>query len=285
MNKILTHTPLNVASQAIRTCWQSFEKSDNGGKIDLALIDRIGNKFKHASTLEHVSIIGESDSDYVLNFFRENPFSKVLNNTHFITNLRVILENKELVLKLVPELLEEDFAYLIRNDEVYPEDIKIADFCIDENKKVNLIYQTQEYSGHSVYTFYLKGWSRALLQELARHRRAGISVKSSRYTLKELKNIEILNMENSKDFIVMTGDEVVDNFSFNALENLRNVLKSGKSNDIAKYCMPESYKTELTWTIGTEELENFLHLRKAKAALWEIRELANEIESLINQKG
>ncbi len=48
------HTPLVICSDAIRTCWQSFDKSDNGGEVDRALIDRVGNKFKHASTLEHI---------------------------------------------------------------------------------------------------------------------------------------------------------------------------------------------------------------------------------------
>ena len=39
-----------------------------------------------------------------------------------------------------------------------------------------------------VYTFDISGVSRALLQELARHRMQSLTVKSTRYTLKELKN-------------------------------------------------------------------------------------------------
>ena len=87
--KLLNFTPLWVCSNAIRTCWQSFDKGDNGGEIDKELINRVGNKFKHASTLEHLH-----------------------------------------------------------------------------------------------YNFYIKGISRALLQELARHRMASLSVKSTRYNLK-----------------------------------------------------------------------------------------------------
>ena len=41
---------------------------------------------------------------------------------------------------------------------------------------------------HLVYTFDITGISRACLQELARHRMASYSVKSTRYTLKELKD-------------------------------------------------------------------------------------------------
>ena len=70
---------------------------------------------------------------------------------------------------------------------------------------------------------------------------------------------------------------MVDLASVKALENLRLVLKEGISLDIAKYCLPESYKTELTWSINARALQNFLHLRSSKSALWEIRELAKAI--------
>ncbi len=179
---LLHHTPLPVAAHAIRTCWQSFDKSDAGGPKDQELIDRVGNKYKHASTLEHL-----------------------------------------------------------------------------------------------VYTFYIQGISRALLQELARHRMASLSVKSTRYTLKELKNIEPFSeddFEGASKFIVLTGDERVDKASIKALNNLQALLKEGISNDIAKYALPECYKTELTWTINARSLQNFLALRSSKSALWEIRTLA-----------
>jgi len=186
MEVILMHyTPLEVCSHAIRTCWQSFEKGDSGGERDKALIDRVGNKYKHSSTLEHL-----------------------------------------------------------------------------------------------VYTFYIKGISRALLQELARHRMASLSVKSTRYTLKELKEIEPFredDFEGAKEFIVLTHNKLVDSASIKALNNLQSILKEGISNDIAKYCLPESYKTELTWTINARSLQNFLELRSNKSALWEIRELSSLI--------
>jgi len=182
---LMHHTPLDVCAHAIRTCWQSFDKSDEGGEKDKALIDRVGNKFKHASTLEHL-----------------------------------------------------------------------------------------------VYTFYIKGISRALLQELARHRIASPSVKSTRYTLKELKNAEPFKEDDytsAKKFIVLTHNKLVDTASIQALNNLQQILKSGVSNDIAKFCLPESYKTELTWTINARSLQNFIDLRSNKAALWEIQDMAKAL--------
>lgn len=179
------HTPLVICSDAIRTCWQSFDKSDNGGEADRALIDRVGNKFKHASTLEHIT-----------------------------------------------------------------------------------------------YNFYIAGISRALLQELARHRMASLSVKSTRYTLKELKDEEPFSLdhkERANKYLVFSGVAMVDEMSIRALENLRTVLVAGISNDRAKYCLPESYKTELSWSINARSLQNFISLRSDKAALWEIRDLANMV--------
>jgi len=182
---LMHHTPLDVCAHAIRTCWQSFDKSDEGGERDRALIDRVGNKYKHASTLEHL-----------------------------------------------------------------------------------------------VYTFYISGISRALLQELARHRVASLSVKSTRYTLKELKNLEPFDEKDytkAENFIVLTGNSFVDTASIKALNNLQDILKKGISNDIAKFCLPESYKTELTWTINARSLQNFIELRSNKSALWEIQTLANRL--------
>ena len=70
---------------------------------------------------------------------------------------------------------------------------------------------------------------------------------------------------------------MVDSMSIQALENLRLVLKEGVSNDKAKYCLPESYKTELTWTINARSLQNFITLRSDKSALWEIQNLAHAL--------
>ncbi|EJF0770128.1 FAD-dependent thymidylate synthase [Campylobacter upsaliensis] len=182
---LLFHTPLSVCSHATRTCWQSFEKGDCGGEKDKELIDRVGNKFKHASTLEHLN-----------------------------------------------------------------------------------------------YNFYIQEISRACLQELARHRHASFSVKSTRYTLKELRNeakFRENDFENARRYLVFCGNEAVDNASIKALENLRELLQTSISLDLAKYCLPESYKTELTFSINARSLQNFLSLRSSKSALWEIRALARAL--------
>lgn len=186
--KLLHHTPLSVCVKAIRTCWDSMDKSDTEsisetdsiGQKDKELIHRVGNINKHKSVLEHLH-----------------------------------------------------------------------------------------------YTFSINGISRACLQELARHRMASLSVKSTRYTLKELKNVEFhnnpLEMEN---FFVSNGNNEIDSIVEQALLELQECLQCGISQDIAKYMLPESYRTGLVWSINARSLQNFLHLRSSKAALKEIQILA-----------
>lgn len=196
---LLQHSSLEVCAHAIRTCWQSFDKSDSGGEADCALIARVGNKFRHSSTLEHLT-----------------------------------------------------------------------------------------------YTFYISGVSRALLQELARHRMASPSVKSTRYTLKELKDeqsfthmymdtdgLPVLSstdgaIERARKYLVEV-DGIIDVSALYALDRIRIKLLKGEANDKVKYLLPEAYKTELTWTINARSLQNFLALRSSKSALWEIRDLAQRL--------
>lgn len=134
---------------------------------------------------------------------------------------------------------------------------------------------------HLSYTFDIDGISRACLQELARHRHASMSVKSTRYTLKELKECKIESDEDYKKFLVFTGDTEVDLQSVKALQRVQHLVQTCKSNDIIKYTLPEAYKTSLVWTVNARALQNFLSLRTDKAALWEIRDLAYSIYDLL----
>lgn len=126
---------------------------------------------------------------------------------------------------------------------------------------------------HLVYTFDIDGISRACLQELARHRMASYSVKSTRYTLKELtKGVGTVD-----DYLVGTGNEEIDSNNWRQLNAVAKVLSENNSNDRVKYMLPEAYKTSLVMTINARSLQNFVALRTSKAALWEIRDLARAL--------
>lgn len=157
--------------------------------------------------------------------------------------------------------------------------------------RINRVANVSKHSStieHISYCLDIAGISRACLIELSRHRLASYTVKSSRYTLQELKKeqpFDIVRIANdgvkASKYIVLTGDEDVDNMSILALENVRRMVQEGKPNDIAKYCMPECFKTSLVMTINARSLQNFLELRSSKHALWEIQLLAKAMYEAI----
>ena len=140
---------------------------------------------------------------------------------------------------------------------------------------------------HVFYNFEIDGISRGLLQELARHRIASLTVKSTRYTLKELKSIPTILPSDVEDWCVIPqgvlktfSSEELEEWKVDVARQLRVVqkyLKRGLSNDKVKYLLPESYKTKLVWSINMRSLQNFLSLRTDKSALEEIRNMATEV--------
>lgn len=108
VEKLIAYTPLQVCASAIRTCWQSQDKSDSTlnecGENDKALIDRIGNKFKHASTLEHL----------VLNFIidiRDDALIQLLENKYVIYTRPILTIN----MRSIIDMLNDEKYYLARN--------------------------------------------------------------------------------------------------------------------------------------------------------------------------
>ena len=198
--KLLHNTPLTYVAHGMRMSHNNHDKSDSNGFVigpkDLALIDRVGNKLKHASTLEPLQ-----------------------------------------------------------------------------------------------YIFDIDGISRACLQEVVRHRVGSFTVESTRYTLHKLRTEQPFTeytdfndqeylqdgYERACKYLVMTENEHVNRYSILALDNLRDLLVAGISNDLAKYALPEAYKVRLQYTVNARSLQNFLALRSAKDALWEIRLLAAAI--------
>lgn len=137
---------------------------------------------------------------------------------------------------------------------------------------------------HAVYTFDIDDISRGCLQEFARHRIASLSVKSTRYTLGRIKTeSSFLNGQNEPDldlaskYLVSCNDDDVNRYAAIGLEFVRRSATRGVPNDQLKYCLPESFKTSLVWTINARALRNFLDLRLNPRAHWEIRELANKV--------
>ena len=126
---------------------------------------------------------------------------------------------------------------------------------------------------HSMITFDISGVSRALLQELSRHRvGTSPSVESTRYTLKRILTGEV----SVNDVLVKTGNEMIDKLNHEHMTKLKALLNTFDiPQDIAKYGLVEAYMVKEQITFNVRSLRNFLRLRLSKHALWEIKELAN----------
>ncbi len=131
---------------------------------------------------------------------------------------------------------------------------------------------------HINLTYSIKGISRALLQELARHRHISLSVESTRHTLK--KNVETCEgVEDLYDAVPSRYHYVLRDFLEFTSENT-----GLTSNDELKYFIPEFWPTNLVLTSNVRELRHILNLRTAPAALKEFRELARAMYEAVPEE-
>lgn len=136
---LLYNTPLFIAAHGARTCWESHDKSDSVsqpvresdvflyppsmiettvvcGPNDAALIERVGNKFKHASILEHLRICVAIDNQAIAQAFKENKYSDVtfVDNVYVIsTNVRA-MQAIDVPMNIKLLMLPEEYKYLFQ---------------------------------------------------------------------------------------------------------------------------------------------------------------------------
>ena len=126
---------------------------------------------------------------------------------------------------------------------------------------------------HINLTYSIKGISRALLQELARHRHISLSVESTRHTLKkQLEDITFLK-ELPEEY-----QSLARSFAIFA------VTTPDMPNDELKYFLPEFWPTNLVLTVNIRELRHILDLRTAPAALKEFRTLAHSMFDVVPEQ-
>jgi len=167
------------------------------------------------------------------------------------------------------------------------EDAQVGSKDFDLIKRVGFKMKHESVLEHSLIVLEIEA-SRALLQELSRHR-IGISptVKSTRYTLKELKNEEefstygcggmFYDFDRASRYLYLTGDYKVDSASIEALENLRKLIEKDKSNDVVKYALPEAFKFKGQYSFNLRSLVHLLELRTNRDVLPEFQQLCVDI--------
>jgi len=178
---------------------------------------------------------------------------------------------------------------------------------------------------HANLSFLIRGTSRGVLQEHARHRIQAISVRSTRYTMSSLINAFVASQSiQDKEFFIskvlefdmfVTSDEtynrieigaiydklkyqsiIVDDFnsiavaksSLPLLEQIQNnpqelyeALEAGKKKrnvgDAFKHIISDNVKVDMVVTFNLRSLKNYFSLRDSGAAFFQIRWLAQEM--------
>lgn len=132
---------------------------------------------------------------------------------------------------------------------------------------------------HASFTFGIEGVSRVLLAQLTRHRIASFSVQSQRYVSYENGFGYII-----PDSIIALGKDAVQKYR-NQMETIESwyiewqkQLGTGeKSNEDARFVLPNACETRIMVTMNVRELRHFFSLRMCNRAQWEIRKMAEEM--------
>lgn len=298
-----------VVVRAGRDCWDSYDKMEitkdtkwgDIPEVDLKFLGRL-LKFRHHSVLEHCIIKGYMRDITKTQPFRENPYSKTSGAT-ITTNLRVVIEEPSIRTMFKGTAVENILDILESGKDSntvqtpIPKSTSTSDCrnCtmatkdgLHNNINVSILQQLNNNRAYlidmfetSYITLDIKGISRFMLQELARHRAFSLSVKSTRYTIKKDLKTEadfkgLDDKVRASKYVWLTNDDYLDAIIIESLQKLK--IASGKySNDDIKGILPESYKTDLVLTTNLMGLFNFLRLRLDKAALPAIQQLAQSI--------
>ncbi len=132
---------------------------------------------------------------------------------------------------------------------------------------------------HASFTFGIEGVSRALLAQITRHRIASFSVQSQRYVGQSSAGGEFNYI--IPPAIEELGEECVKKYKAQMkqisgwYDEWSALLGTGeKSNEDARFVLPNACETRMVLTMNARELMHFFSLRCCNRAQWEIRALA-----------
>jgi thymidylate synthase (FAD) len=143
---------------------------------------------------------------------------------------------------------------------------------------------------HAVFSFYIEGVSRAMTHQLVRHRLASYSQRSQRYV--DHTGFDYIVPPDLEGRTVDVEGGPVDAVAYfeqtmqiiaERYARLRETLgqKAEKSNEDARYVLPNACETKIVVTMNARELLHFFEERLCMRAQWEIRSAAGEMLKLV----
>jgi len=146
---------------------------------------------------------------------------------------------------------------------------------------------------HASFTFYIEGVSRAMTHQLVRHRIASYSQRSQRYV--GHGDFDYVVPPQLEGKTVSVDGEVVDAVAYfeetmsliaDRYRKLNEALgRNGeKSNEDARYVLPNACETKIGVTMNARQLLHFFEERLCRRAQWEIRSVADEMLCLAKRE-
>jgi thymidylate synthase (FAD) len=132
---------------------------------------------------------------------------------------------------------------------------------------------------HMSFTFRIMGVSRVTLAQITRHRIASYSVESQRYTDASRGGVICPESIRESEFYPRFQKLVEDSHDL-----YRDMTEGGIPKEDARYALPEGSPTCIVHTMNARELRHFFTLRCCNRAQWEIREVANRMLQICQEK-
>lgn len=144
---------------------------------------------------------------------------------------------------------------------------------------------------HNVYRFYIEA-PIFVTREILRHRISSINEESGRYKVLQPKFYTPLvgrplkQIGKTGDYVFEMAEELLpevqrqlDSAYVMAWDTYQHLLEIGVAKEVARMCLPVGIYSSMHFTINARSLMNFLSLRTASNAQWEIRQIAGEMET------
>lgn len=155
---------------------------------------------------------------------------------------------------------------------------------------------------HASFTFGIEGVSRSLLAQITRHRMASFSVKSQRYvregSFEYVTPPEIEGDAEAKklyDEMMAEDQKCYDRLAAILKEkHIKAFIAEGKDEktaarlaekkaiEDARFVLPNACGTQMVMTMNARSLMNFFKVRCCRRAQWEIRDVADQMLSLVS---
>lgn len=274
-------TGTDLVEYAGRLCYQSTDKMWKNPDFIAARV-REG----HTDIMEHNRawmMVGVTP-DQMVEIFRENDAGVA------VTELRMY--NQILSCNLRTKILTRSAVLSMLAEKMFSDNTKTKRFSIEPLDHTALLAITPlpnlpaDISKlHASATFLIHDISRTASHQLVRHRKGSFSQESQRYVEGVKSRDEFMSK-----FVVppaIAGDEKLRDIFQGQIENAvyayEEMRLSGVRKEDARFIIPSAAKTKMVVTMQLRWWEHFVQQRAAKAAQWEIRNVASEVKQLLEK--